>query len=141
MKTKRADSHHQCIVCAAPEQNPASLDLLFTQMRAQQVQARFMVDQRYQGYQGVLHGGIAATLLDAAMTQCLVAQGIEAMTASLDVRFHMPIAIGSRLTVIGRQLAQKRNIYLMEAELVANGLCYASAKAKFMLPKQPKVAP
>ncbi|WP_052074604.1 PaaI family thioesterase [Shewanella mangrovi] len=134
MKRQRAESHRHCVVCAAPEQNPASLNVVFKQLQPQQVQARFTVEAQYQGYQGVLHGGIAATLLDAAMTQCLLQQGVEAMTASMEVRYHQPIAVGSRLTVIGRQLARKRSLYLMEAEIVTNGQCYASAHGKFMLP-------
>lgn len=39
-------------------------------------------------YIDLLHGGIASTLLDAAMTHCLLSKGIEALTAELNVRFH-----------------------------------------------------
>ncbi|WP_417760870.1 PaaI family thioesterase [Shewanella sp.] len=134
-----AESHRECVVCATPQHNRASLHLRFRAMPPQQVQARFVAVAAYQGYQGVLHGGIAATLLDAAMTQCLLMQDIEAMTASLNIRYHYPIAVGTRLTVIGRQLAVTRGIYSMEAELVANGRCYASALAKFMQPKVVKL--
>jgi acyl-coenzyme A thioesterase PaaI-like protein len=69
------------------------------------------------------------------MTHCLLSQGIEALTAELNVRFHIPILVGDSVQVIGRLLSQRRGIYLLEATLlVAKQVC-VKATGKFIQPK------
>ena len=100
------------------------------------VTAYYRVDEKHQGYTNLLHGGIASTLLDAAMTHCLLSQGIEALTAELNIRFHAPIKIGDSVQIIGRLLSQRRGIYLLEASLsVAKQIC-VKATGKFIQPKE-----
>ena len=47
------------------------------------VRGVFFASAPLEGYTGLLHGGIAAAFLDGAMTNCLFAHGIEALTAEL----------------------------------------------------------
>jgi acyl-coenzyme A thioesterase PaaI-like protein len=37
-----------------------------------EVVAEYQVDKKHQGYTNLLHGGIASTLLDAAVTHCFL---------------------------------------------------------------------
>jgi uncharacterized protein (TIGR00369 family) len=100
-----------------------------------EVAANYQVDKKHQGYIDLLHGGIASTLLDAAMTHCLLSKGIEALTAELNVRFHTPVLVGDSVQVIGRLISQRRGIYLLEATLsVAKQIC-VKATGKFIQPK------
>ena len=46
-----------------------------------------------------------------------VVEGIEALTAELNVRFHTPVLVGDSVQVIGRLISQRRGIYLLEATL------------------------
>ena len=129
-------SHANCVVCSDSNKNPHSLQLKFTRMVDNEVTADYLVDRKHQGYTNLLHGGIASTLLDAAMTHCLLSQGIEALTAELNIRFHAPIKIGDSVQIIGRLLSQRRGIYLLEASLsVAKQIC-VKATGKFIQPKE-----
>lgn len=128
-------SHANCVACSDGVQNPHSLQLKFTPSADNKVTAYYRVDEKHQGYTNLLHGGIASTLLDAAMTHCLLSQGIEALTAELNIRFHAPIKIGDSVQIIGRLLSQRRGIYLLEASLsVAKQIC-VKATGKFIQPK------
>ncbi|MGC9423539.1 MULTISPECIES: PaaI family thioesterase [unclassified Vibrio] len=130
------DSHVMCAVCSTPEKNFYSLGVNFTAVAAGKTEGHFIVEPRHQGYLGLLHGGIASSLLDAAMTHCLLLQEIPALTAQLDVRFHHPIKVGDRLTVIGQCHDERRGIYFLSAQLLVNGERRVSAKGRFLCAKK-----
>ncbi len=129
------DLHRNCFVCGEAQSNPAGLGIEFSDTGNDSVCADFLVENSHQGYVGLLHGGIAGTLLDAAMTHCLLNRNIPALTAELTVRYHHPIYVGSQVKVRGELLQQKRGIFLMSASLVVNNEVAVSAKAKFLQPK------
>ncbi|MBP6712208.1 MAG: PaaI family thioesterase [Propionivibrio sp.] len=115
---------------------PSVLGLSF-HATEQGVKASLKLKPEWQGYSSALHGGMIATLLDAAMTHCLFHQGIEAMTADLQVRYLAPVPCPGRIEVSARLSGQRRLIYELDAELRAGGMVKARAKAKFMRHKKP----
>lgn len=126
------DSHRGCLICGDPRHNPYSLQLTFVVSDDGSVQGDFTASARHQGYNGLIHGGITSTLLDAAMTHCLFAAGIQALTAELKVRFVAPIAIGDALVINARLLASRRNLHRLEAEITRDQHCLARATATFI---------
>lgn len=127
------------MVCGSHENNPDSLELVFSQHPDGSVRAPFVVSPKHQGYTGLLHGGMISTLLDAAMTHCLFMQGIKAVTAELIVRFIAPVCVGQTITVCARLLEQRRGICQLEAWLlsgqhIAGKQRLARASAKFIVP-------
>jgi acyl-coenzyme A thioesterase PaaI-like protein len=87
---------------------------------------------QWQGYAGYLHGGMISTLLDAAMTHCFFHHGIEAMTASLKVRFLEPVPASGKLEIKATLDERRRHVYLLNAELASSGCCLARAEARFI---------
>ena len=77
-------------------------------------------------------GGVIASMLDGAMTNCLFAQGIVAVTGELTVRYWKPVLIGCELQLRAWIEGQHRPLYLMRAELAQQGCVNATASAKFM---------
>jgi uncharacterized protein (TIGR00369 family) len=84
-----------------------------------------------EGFQGCLHGGMIASLLDGAMTNCLFAQGHIAMTAELKVRYRKPASIGQEILIRAWVTRSRPPFYLLEAELKQEGCIKAVASAKF----------
>ena len=64
-ETRKA--HAACMVCGEGRAGAPAFGLRFVLDSAGGVQATFRTASRYQGYQGILHGGVISTLLDAAM--------------------------------------------------------------------------
>jgi uncharacterized protein (TIGR00369 family) len=128
------NDHQSCMVCGSAESNPETLGLRFKIEQANLVTSQFLVADRHQGYTGVLHGGMASTLVDAAMTHCLFAQGVKALTAELTVRFHHPIYVGAQVEITASLIGERRGIYRLDAELKVAGVICTSATGKFIRP-------
>lgn len=125
-----AREHAACFACSQP--TPDGLGLRFALRPDGDVAAEWDCPNRYQSYDGMLHGGITATLLDAAMAQALFAVGVVAYTADLHVRYRHPVRIGCPVIVHARRLAQTGPLYRLAAEIRQGGLVCATADAKFM---------
>ena len=120
-------SHESCMVCGSGN----SLGLCF-QACQEGVETFFQASSSWQGYQGVLHGGMICTLLDAAMTHCLFEQGVEAMTADLQVRFLKPVPCSGLLQLRASLQQQRRHLYQLSAELLCAGEVLARSEARFL---------
>jgi len=114
------------------EFNPLSLRLKFTPDENGAVCTLFQGNSLLQGYDGILHGGVISSLLDAAMTHCLFQRRITAVTGELLVKFVAPVPCSAWLTVRGWLVNSTPPLYLMAAELLQAGTVMASAEAKFM---------
>ncbi len=125
-------THKMCAVCGSEKNNDYSLGAEFSLVNKQTVRTDFTVLPRHQGYLGLLHGGIASSLLDGAMTHCLLNLNIAALTAQLDVRYHTAVNVGEQLEVIGELINEKRGVYFLRAYLKVAGETRVSASGKFI---------
>lgn len=121
-------SHASCMVCG----HLNSLGIKSHACTEESVSAHFEPDCTCQGYMGIMHGGMISTLLDAAMTHCLFQQGVEAVTASLDIRFIEPVPCNDSLRIDARLISQRHHIYYLDAELSVAGRALARASARFI---------
>jgi acyl-coenzyme A thioesterase PaaI-like protein len=128
----RAALHRHCVVCG---EAPCSLGLAF-EIEGERVAAEFSGGAGYQGYDGMLHGGVISAMLDAAMTHCLFARGLRGVTGELNVRFRRPVETDRPVRVSAELTDAREPLYYLRAELRQDGKMMASAKAKFI--HQPK---
>jgi uncharacterized protein (TIGR00369 family) len=96
------------------------------------VEAEFACPESLEGYPDVLHGGVIASLLDGAMTNCLFAHGITAVTAELTIRYHAPVATGRPAIVRARIARAAHGCHFLTAELSRDGRVAVTAEAKFL---------
>jgi uncharacterized protein (TIGR00369 family) len=106
--------------------------LRFTPQSDGSVRAVFECNRRWQGYDGLLHGGVTSSLLDGAMTNCLFARGIVAVTAEMRVRFRHPVESDTPAEVRAHVSRSQSPLHVLEAEIVQGGLVKAIATGKFM---------
>jgi acyl-coenzyme A thioesterase PaaI-like protein len=124
------DCHSRCILCG--HRNPWSLNLSFQTVGEGVVSTRFKTHAALQGYDGILHGGVIAALLDAAMTHCLFYQGVQAVTGDLRVRFVKPISCAASLEIRAWILDSHPPLYRVKAEISHDRQIMARAEAKFV---------
>jgi uncharacterized protein (TIGR00369 family) len=94
----------------------------------------------WEGFQGIVHGGIVSTVLDEAMSKAVAATGTEALTAELRVRFRHPAPSGVSLQVRGRVVRRLGRLFETEADLAGpGGIQYAHASAKFLAVARPSL--
>src|SRR5260370_42006981 len=97
-------AYQRCFACGA--RNPDGLRLVFRQ-EGEAIVTEFTPNLRFQGFPGVVHGGILATLLDETLSRMATAQGRWMMTARLEVRYRAAAPVGQTLRVSARTLAAR----------------------------------
>lgn len=122
--------HRQCFACG--DATGDGLGLRFRLGDDGGVRAEWDCPARYRSYDGILHGGLIATLLDCAMVQTLFAHGIVAHTAELNLRYRRPVSTGVAVTVSARLRARCGVLCVLVAEVRQQGAVCATAQAKFM---------
>jgi len=101
------------------------------------VTAAFQCDEAFEGYPGMLHGGVISSILDGAMGNCMFACGQATVTVEMTTRFRHPVATGQDATVSARITRFSHPMYFLEAEIVQDGKLKATAKGKYY--DQPKL--
>jgi uncharacterized protein (TIGR00369 family) len=144
LERTRRQAHSSCTVCGWVHR--CGLGLRFSLQDDGSVRARFVCSRSHEGFPDILHGGIISSLLDGAMTNCLFAYGIAAVTAELVIRFRRPIATGTPLTVVGAISRSTPPLHVLEAKIIQDATVMAIATGKFMemnaLPqRQPRSSP
>lgn len=115
----------RCFVCG-PE-NPIGLRLRFVS-DGEGVRAEFTPSELHVGYEGLVHGGILAALIDDALANIWFTRGQEAVTAKIEVRFRREATPGDPLTVVamptgakGKMMTARAEIRAGNGDLVADG--------------------
>lgn len=127
-----------CFVCG--EANPHGLHVQFyfdgTDAHTELIAAPWQ-----EGYKGLLHGGILATILDEVMIKALLAKEVYAVTAELTVRYHRPVASGETLRFRGRIVEERGKVVKATGLAVsASDERMASAEATYIRVKGPLAA-
>ena len=123
--------HAHCLMSGS--RNPNSLGLVFHLEDDGSVRASFQAHDGLQGYDGIMHGGFIAALLDSAMTNCLFLNGARALTGELKVRYRKPVPSDALLDLHAWIVSSGSRLFVLESELRCSGEVMAAARAKFML--------
>jgi len=107
---------HMCFACG--EDNPIGLKLTFSQDGESYV-STFVADRVYQGYEGIIHGGILATLLDEIMARYIWERHGPAATAKLCVTYRRPAPVGQSIELRGWITAERRGGRVFETSATA----------------------
>lgn len=136
MKVKQPTSNH-CFVCGRA--NPVGLHLDFYETGPGELVSRVNIPDRYQGYPGVVHGGIIAAILDE-VTGRVFMQGDAnrfMVTAKLDLRYRKPVPVGQDLIVKSRAIRDNGRIAQAAGEILnLAGETLAEAEAFYVQPPQ-----
>ncbi|ADW16811.1 thioesterase superfamily protein [Desulfobulbus propionicus DSM 2032] len=127
--------HEHCLLCGTL--HPRSWRLSFEPTKADEVRTFVVAGTELQGYDNIVHGGVLASLLDAAMTHWLLHHGIQAVTGDLRVRFLHPVACDTPLELRARLLFACPPLYHLQAEIRCGEQRMARGEGKFMRREQP----
>jgi acyl-coenzyme A thioesterase PaaI-like protein len=120
----------RCFACGP--HNADGLHLHFEPHGDDGAQTFVTLPPRLQGYREIAHGGIVMMLLDEVMAHACRFINEKAMTASVDVRFRLPVPLGKLLTVRGRYKERRRNFLYLEASVALDDTPLATATGTFV---------
>jgi len=116
------------------QDNPIGLKLKFAPAGAG-VRAEFTPSELHAGYEGLVHGGILAALIDDAVANIWFVHGQEAVTAKIEVRFRREARPGERLIVTAEPTGPKRGLETARATVaradgavIAEGVGFVSVR-------------
>ena len=109
-KIKQPNSR-QCFICGL--ENPVGLKLKIYNTAPNEIESSYTAPEHFQGYPGVLHGGIVASILDEISGRAHMGDPSAPrfmFTGKLEVKYRKNVPIGKPLKIIGRAGKSKRKM-------------------------------
>ena len=137
--TERQPSSRSCFLCG--RDNPVGLQMVWENHPEDgEIRSTVTVREEFNGYPGVVHGGILAAVLDETAGRAILLEGgpDELMvTAKLDVTYRRPTPTDTPLLVVGRVIERSEKRAETKAEIrLPDGT--VSARATVWLARPPK---
>jgi acyl-coenzyme A thioesterase PaaI-like protein len=122
---------HNCFACGPLNAHGLQLDLHLEPSRSW---TEFELDRRFEGWEGIAHGGILCTILDEVMAWALVAEDNWGVTARMAVSFRKPVPVGTRIRADGWITRSRRRVVDTAARIVdvASGVELATAEGTYV---------
>jgi len=101
MQNRQPNSDH-CFVCG--RKNRMGLYMTFYDNGENEVCAEYTVAEDYQGYPGVVHGGVVAAMLDETVARVSMIGDPHhfMMSVKLEVKYRHPVPTETPLKIVGR---------------------------------------
>jgi uncharacterized protein (TIGR00369 family) len=106
---------HNCFACGTLNVHGLQLGL---HAGADRCWTELTLPDRFEGWEGIAHGGIVCTILDEVMAWALVDHDVWGVTARLLVDFKRPVRIGTAIRGEGRVVEVRRRIVTAEGLLL-----------------------
>jgi uncharacterized protein (TIGR00369 family) len=125
--------YKDCFICGC--ENKAGADVLFVKTE-KGVKAKYPAPKKHNSYQGIIHGGVIAALLDECIGWAVcVEEKTMCVTAELNIRYKKAIPVDTDVTVSGFAYSQpeEKKRYGSGYGHIADqsGEIYASAEGKY----------
>lgn len=121
-----------CFICG--KDNPVGLHLdLVVDREAKCAETKVAVPAEYQGWEGMVHGGIISALLDEVCAYAGMTVAKTVVTGELKTRFRKPVPVEADIRAVARVVNHARRTVLVEAELLMQDDVLASAEAKMVI--------
>ncbi len=101
MVNKQPNSDY-CFVCG--RKNPKGLYMSFYDNGTNEVVSEYTVSDEFQGYPGVVHGGVVAAMLDEVVCRVAMIEDHHhfMMSVKLELKYRHPVPTGVNLRVVGQ---------------------------------------
>jgi acyl-coenzyme A thioesterase PaaI-like protein len=124
-------SPHNCFACGTLNTHGMQLEIHIEERRSW---TELRLEQRFEGWESIAHGGILCTILDEVMAWSLVGADNWGVTARLAVEFKRPVPVGRTIRAEGWVTELRRRLVTTAGSIidVADGTLLASADALYL---------
>ena len=122
---------HHCFACG--ELNEVGLHLRLN-LEPGRCWTELALPRRFEGWEGIIHGGILSTILDEVMAWSLVSHDNWGVTARMSVAFRKPVTVGQAIRAEGWITESRRRIQVTAGRIVdaESGVELAVAEATYV---------
>ncbi len=129
-----------CFGCG--QNNPIGLKLSFRRDDSKTVRTEFTPGDDYQGWPGMLHGGIIGCVLDEAMSYATQFSGFTCITARMEIRLRRPAPLKETYLVTGTVTRHTRKLINTTARMMLpDGTVVADSKGTHFVVEQDESNP
>ena len=121
-----------CFVCGVENDHGLQIRFFETNSDPVEVRAEYTVPERFQGYPGIVHGGIIAAMLDEVSSRTVFRGDPPrfVVTGKLSIRYRKPVPVETPLRLTGRIVEDKGKVIHVAGEIAdLNGGLLAEAEA------------
>jgi acyl-coenzyme A thioesterase PaaI-like protein len=124
-------SPHACFACG--ELNTHGLHLVL-HVAGDTCWTELTLRPDFQGWEGIAHGGIVATILDEVMAWALASADAWGYTAKMAIEYRRPVPIGARIRGEGRIVERRRRLLTTSGRLLdpATGEVFATGEGLYV---------
>jgi uncharacterized protein (TIGR00369 family) len=124
-------SPHNCFACGTLNTHGMQLEIHLEEGRSW---TELQLERRFEGWEGIAHGGILCTILDEVMAWSLVGADNWGVTARLAVDFKRPVPVGRTIRAEGWVTELRRRLVTTAGSIVdvADGSLLATADALYV---------
>jgi uncharacterized protein (TIGR00369 family) len=109
---------HNCFACG--ELNEVGLHLRLN-LEPERCWTELVMPRRFEGWEGIIHGGILCTILDEVMAWALVVHDNWGVTARLSIDFKQPVTVGQAIRAEGWITEARRRLHVTAGRIVDTG--------------------
>ena len=121
---------HNCFACGELNEHGLHLSLHLEERRSW---SEFVLEDRFEGWMGVTHGGIIATILDEVMAWSLASENNWGVTARMTIEYKRPVPVGSRVRAEGWIVRSRRRLVDTAGQILdSDGTLLATAEAIYV---------
>lgn len=122
---------HNCFACGSLNAHGLQLAL---HADGERCWTELALDRRFEGWDGIAHGGIICTLLDEVMAWALIDHDTWGVTARMTVEFRRPVEVGIPIRAEGRVVEARRRVFRTAGVILdpATGLELARADGTYV---------
>ncbi len=126
------ENDRQCFVCG-PE-NATGLQVVpVADPERDEATITLAIPQRFQGWRGIVHGGILSTLFDEAAIYACLHVAPRAVTAEIGMRYLKPVPVETPVVVRARLVERRKRRLQVEGEVLVDGAVHARGRAVVMV--------
>jgi len=112
MNRIKQPNSRNCFICGM--ENPVGLHLHIYETAPGEVESAYSAPEYFQGYPGVLHGGIVAAIIDEISGRALMGSDPSnprfMFTARLQIKFRQTVPIGKAVKILGKAAKSKGRV-------------------------------
>jgi uncharacterized protein (TIGR00369 family) len=118
MTLHKQPNSRMCFVCGV--ENHAGLHVKFYDDGKEKVFVEHVIADHHQGYPGVAHGGIVASILDEVGGRVVMINNPQRlfMTMKLEIKYRAPVPTGQRIKAIGWAVKDRGKVVTAHAEIL-----------------------
>jgi acyl-coenzyme A thioesterase PaaI-like protein len=127
---RKQPNSRNCFACGL--ENPIGLGLTFQEYETGEVTSEIIIPEPFEGYPGIVHGGIIATMLDEIVSRAAMWGDHDHfhLTAKLELRFRIPVPTQTPILLRGQMVKQRGEMKVAKGEVVLpDGSVAAEAEA------------